>query len=278
MQNYNKPFLRWAGGKRDFVPLLAPKIQRYLDHTGGLFIEPFAGSACMSIALGRPYTILGEGIEDLMYTYQAVIHRLKGLIHILKGLRDRSRNYSGEEFYYIIRDLTGETIEEIGARFIYLNCHSFNGMWRTNKSGEMNVPYGKKSDRVTDDLLDRIQKASTSLQKSSICFGYQAAMAVAKQGDVVYIDPPYSGTFSDYSKDGFTDEDQVALAGYTKQIADRGAVVIAHNSDTPQIQSLYSWLYRTATNERRAISSDGNRERAQCLLFSNVPAMIDGSV
>lgn len=268
-----KPFLRWVGGKKNFVPTLAPQILSYLEKTKGQYIEPFVGGAAMALHLGLPGMILNDVLPELATTYCAVRDAPEETAGLLWEMAQWG---TGESHYYSVRETEPESAIEVAARMIYLNAHCFNGVWRVNKSGKMNVPYGKKEDRITDSLIERLGFASVALQKADIYQGdFQAAIELAGEGDVIYVDPPYDGTWDGYSLQGFDGVGQNRLASTLHEASKRGAAFIAHNSDTEHVR----WWYKSSTilptKESRSVNSDGEgRGKAQCLLITNRPELL----
>jgi DNA adenine methylase Dam len=269
-----KPFLRWAGGKSKFVPSIAPYILEYLQESGGRYIEPFLGGGAMALHLGFPHMVLGDVIEDLTAAYMSLRDTPTELAKMVYQLGQWG---SGESHYYAVRSTEPDTMVERGARMIYLNAHCFNGLWRMNKSGEMNVPYGKKKDRITDSLIERLGFASEALAGSRISTGdFEPLLRGAREGDLVYVDPPYDDTFSSYSGEAFGKVSQERLAASLYDAHRRGAAFIAHNSDTEKVRWWYNeFATLLPTGESRSVNSDGQgRDKAPCLLITNRPKLL----
>lgn len=268
-----KPFLRWVGGKKNFVPQLAPQILSYLEKTGGRYIEPFLGGGAMALHLGLPSMILNDVLPELATTYCVVRDVPEEMATTLYEL---SQWGTSESHYYAVRETMPDTLVDIAVRMIYLNAHSFNGIWRVNQKGEMNVPYGKKEERITDSLIERIGAASRALAGAEIYQGdFDPVIALAGEGDLLYVDPPYDGTWDGYSSQGFDGIGQNRLASALHEASKRGAAFITHNSDTEHVRWWYKSSTLLQTAESRSVNSDGEgRSKARCLLITNRPELL----
>ena len=263
------------GGKRAFAQTLATHISIYVQENGGTYYEPFLGGGAMALAVNAPM-VLSDIIEELTNTYQVVKDTP---IELARLLLDFAEFGTDEKSYYAIRDTEAETKLDRAARLVYLNAHCFNGVYRTNKAGHFNVPYGKKEGRITDELIERIGAASDQLNrnKATIQSGdFERFISQAGAGDFVYVDPPYDGTYSDYSKEGFCGVSQERLAQTLLALHRRGGAFIAHNSDTEKVRWWYGeWASMVPTGEKRSVSQDGEgRKKADCLLITNHPEML----
>jgi DNA adenine methylase len=165
------------------------------------------------------------------------------------------------------------------ATFIYLNRTCFNGLWRVNKGGGFNVPMGRyKNPSICD--ADTVHRASAVLRRATLlCGDYQAAVADAGPGDLVYFDPPYdpvttTANFTAYTGDGFGPGDQQALADTVRALADRGCAVVLSNADTPRIRAMYKGLRIDRVKCPRAINSDPSRrgDVDEVLVLAGYPA------
>lgn len=269
-----QPVIRWIGGKRNFVPKLAPQITYYLNESGGRYIEPFVGGGAMALALGRPRMLVGDTIEDLVNLYVAIRDEPDRLCSQLIDMREWGTE---EENYYIARDTDpGTNPVDVATRMVYLSSHSFNGLWRTNQEGKMNAAYGKRSGRITEELLDKIWLAHRALGDTNIFHrDFEHLLRMADKDDLVYLDPPYWDTYTGYSGGGFSEADHERLALLMYEAVDRGAAVLIHNSDTPLTRFWYEGLYAVVTKEPRNVNRDGKgRGKTGCLLASNVPALL----
>lgn len=276
-----KPFLRWAGGKRSFVDKIGPALQKHFDMHEGAYYEPFLGGAAMALHVGNnlPHVpmFLGDVLDELVTTYQEI---RDNPLKVATLLYEMSAWGSEEKHYYAIRNTEPDTPVEAAARMIYLNAHSFNGLYRRNKEGGFNVPYGKKKDRITDGLLERLGDASAALARADICAqDFERTIETAKDGDLIYADPPYHETFVSYSEEGFCGVGQERLATELYKAHCRGAAFICHNSDTEKVRWWYNeFAALVPTGEKRSINRDGEgRGKADCLIITNRPQLLSFS-
>jgi len=261
------PLLKWAGGKRWLSPSIAPAINAYLEKTDGHYIEPFVGGGAVAFYMARTKTVLTDVCVPLIDTYTAV---RDDPYQLSVTLREFERIYVGEDGYYALRDrhLLDDPTSR-AARMIYLNKRGFNGMYRENAKGQNNVPYGKQ-DRALPDF-EAITEAAAALHGSELaCMDFEGPISTAKQGDLIFADPPYDETFSNYAAGGFDRADQIRLAQALHKASQSGAVVITTNADTELIRSLYgAWCWTLQTAERRNVNSDGGgRGPVPCLLMA----------
>ena len=269
------PVLKWVGGKRKLVPTLAPQIKTYIEETKGHYIEPFVGGGAMMLGLGLPKMVINDILPDLARTYLAVRDSPAEVKNLLCDMRDWGTE---ESHYYAVRESEPDTDVDAAARMIYLNHLCFNGICRHNKSGKFNVPYGKQPGRITDDLLERIDTASEALQGVEILNGdFEPIIKAAEKGDLLYVDPPYDGTFVDYAQESFVGMSQHRLGSELAEAHKRGVAFIAHNSDTELIRSWFSYATIIKIGESRSVNSDGKgRGKAPCLLITNRPGLLAG--
>lgn len=249
------PFVKWAGGKSKLVENILNKVSLHfnleeIEH----YIEPFVGGGAMFFHLANRYrfksmTIMDINI-DLINAYRAIQEQPLLVIHqmeILQNAYNRLTSLREKElFYYDIRDQyngtsSKETLNEKvdyerAAQFIFLNKSGFNGLYRVNKSGYFNVPFGKKEKVKLYDERN-IQKVHEVLQRTEIVHGdYERTLEYVQSNTFVYFDPPYrpitsSSSFTAYAKDGFNDDEQINLAQLCVQLYILGVRFAVSNSD-----------------------------------------------
>lgn len=224
------PFLKWAGSKRFLdLSLYLPTYQRY--H------EPFLGSGAIFFRHIAPNpAFLSDRNPVLVTTFIAVRDQPDQLLELLKEYKEKHST----EFYYSMRSQHNLTDPvEVAARMIYLNRTCFNGLYRENSKGEFNVPAGKyKNPSIHNPEL--ILTCSAALQNATIkCRSYEEAIADAVAGDLVYADPPYYGTFTQYCKFDFGEEDQIRLKDIILSKTKEGVAFIVSNSDFEFTRELY---------------------------------------
>lgn len=252
-----KPFLKWAGGKRQLLTIL----ESYIPQRYGKYIEPFIGGGALFFHLEPHNAIISDSNDDLINTYHMVRDEVDELISLLDSYPH------DKNFFYDIRsnhpmDLTPV---ERAARFIYLNRTCFNGLYRVNKKGEFNVPFGSyKNPKICDAPL--LRSASRALKNVLIqTSDYKTVLLEnAKEGDLVFLDPPYYpiSTFSDfkrYTKEFFYETDHKQLATIFRELSSRGVHVILTNSNAPLIRNLFSDYFCFVADTNRNINSDGSK-------------------
>jgi len=253
------PIVKWAGGKRWLAPIIAPGIYERLAVTKGRYIEPFLGGGAIALDLGLPGMILTDVCKPLIEMYRAVCKSPGSVSWSLQAMIDQGIN---EENYYKIRAANYTSRVQAAARFIYLNKLGYNGLYRENLNGGYNVPFGKSSNGGKRSLPspEDLVAVAAAFSKSRIMTGdFRTVIEEAQRGDVLYGDPPYLGTFSNYSAGGFSEDEHVALAAALRGAHERGVVVIASNSDNERVRELYSWAFVTPVSERHVIGATGAR-------------------
>jgi DNA adenine methylase len=267
-----KPFLRWAGGKRRLADLIIDAFPASFDSTANNYFEPFLGGGAIVFALGdskRNFCIPGKNLylndsnPDLITTYKVVKNNVGALTKRLSRLSlDTSK-----EAYEKIRASKPQDDVSKAARFIYLNKTCFNGLWRVNSKGDFNVPWGKlKKPNIYDE--DHLLACSKRLKGSHLTRGdFTKSLEKAKQGDIVYFDPPYipltaSANFSKYSKDDFSIQDHERLAELIIKLKKRGVHVMLSNSDTPLSREIFGQvLTLRQISVNRSIAADGSSRK-----------------
>lgn len=267
------PFLKWAGGKS----AIAERIHSLLppDVRERVYREPFLGGGAMFFYLQPQKAFLSDTVRSLIDTYKTVQKQVEVLIHRLHKLRD---DHSEEHFYKIRERFNQERSAEVldrAAWLIYLNKTCFNGLFRTNKSGEFNVPFGRFANpRVVDP--EKLRVASGLLDRAKIKHAtFDALVDDAEPDDMIYLDPPYdpiskTSSFAGYAEGGFGREDQERLAEMFRLLDDRRCLLALSNSDTEFVRKLYAGFDISPIIAPRAISSkSATRGEVSELLIRN---------
>lgn len=263
-----KPFLKWAGGKSQLLPILRKVIPR----TFRKYFEPFLGGGALFFDLGASSAFLSDTNEELVNAYQVVKSSPSELVETLSKYQVTKNNY------YKIRSLEPTNLGDIerAARFIYLNKTCFNGLHRVNKQGQFNTPFGhNKNVNLVNDT--NLFNASRLLKSAEIrCIDYQKLLlAEATTGDFIYLDPPYLpiGKYSDfkrYTKIFFYEEDHRKLSVLFKALDERGCKVLLSNSYHPTIETLYKGFNIQMVQAARFINCKGRqRGNVNELIISN---------
>jgi len=251
----SKPFLKWTGGKSRVLPKLLPLLP-----PGGRLIEPFVGAG--SVFLGTDYDryVINDANADLAAVWAALQSRPHEFIEHVSALFVES-GLSQEAYLRIRAEFNASTHRfERAVRLPYLNKFGFNGLFRVNRKGEFNVPYGAPASVPVFDV-QRYEAAAVKLARCLVLNGgYAAAIELAGAGDVVYCDPPYldstSGTsFTGYTAHGFSKADHERLLACCVQAASRGAKVLVSNHDTPEARALFKGWHIEAFAVRRSVGA-----------------------
>lgn len=235
-----KPFLKWTGGKTK----LLYEIQKEIPEEFTTYHEPFIGGGAVFFdllnkqKLSGKKAILSDINKNLINCYNVVKNNVVDLIH---ELNNEEYNNTTEN-YYANRNLFNENLNSAtkqAALFIYLNKTCFNGMYRENKSGKFNVPYGKmKYFKCYDEqLLMDISKAFNEINCEFINCSFEKSLEKVEKYDFVYIDSPYYDTFTDYNKSSFDEKSQEKLANMVENL---NCKVLISNSNNDFINGLYN--------------------------------------
>ena len=284
-----RPFLKWAGGKRQLLPAL----RDFYPDAFGTYHEPFLGSGAVFFDLAGRLTTGRVRLTDVNADLIGCWLRLRdNPDEVIAGLRKLATGYHeapDEHFYRVRNDEfnparreimngTGPRAEaytaDLAAMFIYLNRTGYNGLFRLNSSGLFNVPRGRyKNPRICDE--DTLRRVSSTLSRLSVQIEhapFDAVLCSAHAGDFIYFDPPYAplsatSQFTSYTSDRFGSEDQRRLQRALIELARRECRVVLSNSTAPDIASLYdgnadaekAGLRAHKVPARRAINSNAAR-------------------
>lgn len=261
------PVVKWVGGKRQ----LLPEIRKYIPQKKyTLYYEPFLGGGAVLFDLQPLNAIVNDLNEELINLYTVIKNDPDELIKDLKKHRNQS------DYYYRIRELDRDrskyrklTDVERASRIHYLNKTCFNGLFRVNRAGEFNTPFGRyKNPNITNEVT--IRAVSKYFNKANIEFrnvDFVEAVKDIDQNSFVYFDPPYdpvsdSANFTGYDKGGFDREEQKRLKMLCDQLDERGISFLLSNSATAFIKDLYSDPNRNYQIEiikaKRTINSNAN--------------------
>ncbi len=256
-----QPFVKWAGGKRSLVPEILKHIPDSFNH----YWEPFLGGGAVFFALNGLIDTahLSDYNRELITTYKAIRRSHRKVIELLR-VHEAKHNRA---YYQRVRSRHDKQKDaEAAARFIYLNKTCYNGLYRVNRQGEFNVPVGSHSNPTICDETN-IEAVAKILKKADLSVKSFEKITPHKN-DLVYCDPPYDGTFANYTDNGFGKEDQEALRDSCDHWRNAGVNVIVSNSDTELIRALYKdfTIYEVAAS--RHINCNGNgRGKTQELLI-----------
>jgi DNA adenine methylase len=256
-----KPFLKWVGGKRQ----LLQEITRHAPKSFRNYHEPFVGGGAVFFHLRRTQpdrpAFLTDSNQRLIRAYLAV---QKNVERVIALLQKHQRNHDKRYFHEMRdrRDIDSAPDAEVAAWLIYLNRTAYNGLYRVNSSNIFNVPLGNYVNPTIcdEDNLRACARALTGAQIETA--GFESVADRAQKGDFVYFDPPYqpltrTAKFTDYTREGFGDEDQTRLRNVARELKDRGVFVVLSNSNAPFIKKLYrDGFTQHKVDARRAVNSD----------------------
>ena len=278
-----KPFVKWAGGKRQLLPELYRLLpQELLTMDEITYIEPFVGGGAMLFFMIETFpnikrVVANDINQDLINTYVVVRDHVGDLVARLSSLQycyykqtDRQ-----SELYYELRnrynDKTITSITERAALFIFLNHTCFNGLYRVNSKGEFNVPFGRyKKPNICD--AETLRADSVALQGVEfICGDFTQTEHYASPNTFYYLDPPYrplnsTSAFTAYSANGFSDADHLRLRNFCQHLRTKRAMLMQSNSDAKakneedwDFNTIYESFYIERILASRAINSNGQR-------------------
>jgi DNA adenine methylase len=260
-----RPFLKWAGGKKQLLGRLADLLPPDFDR----YAEPFVGSAALFFYLrrtrGKFRSHLSDRNSELANCYAMVRDRVEQLIPLLRTFQ----NQHSKMHYYEVRRLRADDLDELhrAARLIYLNHTCFNGLYRVNSQGDFNVPIGSYvRPRICDE--ETLRAASAALKGCKISHrDFGATVDRVRRGDFVYFDPPYhpvsrTSSFTSYAvgvdaRASFGIEEQERLAATFAALDLKGCRVMLSNSDCALMRRLYRRYQVRTVQARRAINSNG---------------------
>lgn len=249
-----RPVLKWAGGKTQLLPQILERLPARIE----TFFEPFVGGAAVFFALaaeGRfQRAVLADRNPDLVAVYRALQADAEAVIDELSQMRH------SEAEYYRIRELSPRRLAQRAARVIYLNKTGYNGLYRVNRSGQFNVPFGRyKKPNICD--AENLRAAARVLEGVEIVEAdFEEVCARARPGDAVYLDPPYvplskTANFTAYARHPFGPSEHERLARAFAELERRRVAAVLSNSDTPETRALYRGFRAKKVQVSRAINS-----------------------
>lgn len=299
-----RPFLKWAGGKTQLLREFAERLPSNLDQ-GKLtnYVEPFIGGGAVYFFLNQKYSFqhcyICDVNEELILAYRVIQRSVDELVSKLEilELNFLSRNNKErEKLFYEIRNEFNRNLREINfkkfdptwidrtAQIIFLNRTCYNGLFRVNRKGEFNVPFGRyKNPEILNE--ENLRYVASLLKSTAILLGdFTLCRKYVNQHTFVYFDPPYrplnqTSSFTSYSKDGFSDSDQMRLVKFFKELDAKGAKIMLSNSDPKNenpndtfFDDLFSDYYIERVHAKRMINCNGSRRGdINELIITNYP-------
>jgi len=273
-----KPFVKWAGGKRQLIPIL----NENLPKTFGTYFEPFLGGGAllfnMLIERNGQKCSISDLNSDLVLSYTTIRDRAESLINSLKN-HEKNYQKDSKSYYYSIRESNPRSQIEKTSRLIFLNRTCFNGLYRVNSKGKFNVPLGKYANpKIVNE--DNLRSVSNILQSSRVdikCRDFEAILSDAKKDDLVYFDPPYqpvsdTANFTGYTNKDFTYDDLARLAELCMKLNSKGCRVLLSNSNSKEVTDMFStkpWKVNKIKANRSINSNSKKRTGHFELLIKN---------
>ena len=273
-----KPFVKWAGGKRQ----LLAELEKNFPKQFGTYFEPFlGGGAVLFDLLAKKPNIkcsVSDLNSDLVLAYVTIRDKLGRLI---ESLENHSKNYHKDStnYYYEVRKQEPKSQIEKVSRLLFLNKTCFNGLYRVNSKGKFNVPLGRYTN---PNIVNRenLITASKFLQSEKIkisCRDFESILKDAKKGDFVYFDPPYqpvsdTANFTSYTHRDFTEDDLQRLADLANQLNSKGSHVLLSNSNTKIVKKIFSskkWKVKEIAVNRAINSNSQKRTGHKEVLIKN---------
>jgi len=263
-----RPFVKMVGGKRQLLPELQKYIPRFFKH----YYEPFVGGGALFFHLKNHmpdcFATIGDNNPYLIQAYIGIRDYIDDVVRHLKAMV-----YSADEYYERRQNMPNLWIaksSEIAAWFIYMNKCGFNGLWRVNRSGQLNVPFGRYTNPTICDEKN-LRACNAALSGTVFMHGdFERTVESAAEEDLVYFDCPYmpvsdTANFTSYTSDGFKLADQIRLRDVAVQLKKRNVHVILSNADVPEVHALYTIddvfdIHRVKAN--RAINSNASKRGA----------------
>lgn len=264
-----RPVLKWAGGKSQMLDTLLPLVPEQY----GKYIEPFFGGGALFFALEPESAVIADSNPEIINLYNVIVDDVEALIRELGTFLNK------KDFFYEIRKKDWLTLSpvEAAARTIYLNRTCFNGLYRVNKKGQFNVPFGYyKNPNICDG--DNLRLASLGLQGKEIILGdYKNILQeYAEAGDFIYLDPPYLpvseySDFKRYTKEQFYEEDHRELAQEVRRLCGLGCHVVLTNSNHPLVHELYGDYRINVYQTKRNISRNAKKRSGEDVVVTVRP-------
>jgi DNA adenine methylase len=246
--NLVKPIIKWAGGKRQIMKDIMNNFPSEFNN----YHEPFIGGGSVMIELynrgllKNKKVYVSDNMKPLIDMYD-IVYNFKD--NLIKELSNEEQYKNTKEMYTVNKQkfnkLKDKTDNEqkilIATLFIYLNRVGFNGMYRENKKGEFNIPYGKQKNPTicNKEMIEKVNLMFNELNIEIKCQDFEDGYNHINNGDFIYFDPPYYSTFSQYTKNSFDENEHIRLKNYVKKLAEKGCKVAVSNSDTEYIRELY---------------------------------------
>lgn len=263
---WSNPFIRWAGSKRGLIPMLSYLLPKKIDQ----YIEPFVGSGCLFFAIKPNKAILGDINQELITTYEVVKNHPRLVSRALGSIPSTDINYQ------FMRTLQPQNLDKfsIAIRFLYLNRYCFNGVYRTNKKGEFNVPRGTRTGSFPSE--SEFYRCSIALRATSFMVGdFENCLTNICKNDFVYLDPPYATATrkdrGEYGPGSFQAIDMYRLYESLVKIESSGARFMLSYCETEELINLLPshWKIHNINVRRHMAGFSRNRQVVNEIIVTN---------
>jgi DNA adenine methylase len=282
------PLVKWVGGKRQLQAAIIPRILEVFDPRNGSYFEPFFGGGAIYFALGPSKAFASDLNSGLVNLYNSVTNFPDGVVEALRELQNEYNilDAKGQQALYYAKREEFNSLDSsqrfpareglLGAAlFLFLNKAGFNGMYRENRNGAFNIPFGKR-ERINLFEDGNLELASQSLRNLTVsCQDYRKTVEHATPGDFVYFDPPYAplsktSSFEGYNSENLDGFNQEELRDLVIDLTKRGVHCLVSNSSAPIIEELYKDFNMAPLAASRAISaSAAGRKKVKEYLIDN---------
>lgn len=267
-----RPILRWAGSKRQLLPVLG----KYWDASFERYVEPFAGSCSLFFRLSPSAALLADKNIELIEAYEILRESPDDVFDAASSLTD------SEWLYLQVRALKPHQLRRVerAARFIYLNRNCFNGIYRTNRSGDFNVPFAHSRQGALPARAEFLATARLLANADLRAWDFGTTLRHCREGDFVYLDPPYvvraRRVFREYGPRPFDAEDMSRLSEHLTKLHDRGVKFVLSYADCAEARAIaQQWRYRRLKVRRNVAGFVAHRRHSFELLITNLPQCYD---
>ncbi len=255
------PVVKWVGGKRQLLPEILKHVPKIGKHN---YYEPFIGGGALLFELQPQNAIINDSNHELINLYKTIKFNIEEL------LIDLQKHHNSAEYFYKIRELDRDHLAygiisnvEKASRLLFLNKTCFNGLFRVNRAGEFNAPFGsyKTPNIINEPTLRAVHHYFNSANIEFRVGDFESALKDIKKGDFVYFDPPYdpvstSANFTGYTNTGFDKHSQTRLKSLCDKLNQKGVKFLLSNSATEFIKDLYQEYTITTVKAKRSVNSN----------------------
>lgn len=259
-----KPILKWVGGKRQLLDEIKPRLPKKID----CWVEPFIGGGAVLFDVQPRRARINDLNQELINVYRVVRDNPDELIEKLEEHEEKNNR----DWFYHVREwdrkpgFTDMSDTEKAARILYLNHTCFNGLFRVNSAGQLNVPYGRyKHPNIVNEtgiraLHDYLTEADIDMRAGD----FADCLKDLPQGSFVYLDPPYmpitaTSAFTGYTAGGFGQTEQERLRDGCVKLREQGIRFLESNSDCEEIRELYKGFTIETVRAKRSVNSRGDK-------------------